>query len=306
MSIYSASVKWLNYHHLYYFWTVARLGTISAACEELSLAQPTISAQLRTLERSIGHKLFRQVGRTLEMTESGRIAYRYANDIFTLGREMVDTLDGRPVGSRARLRIGVADVLPKTIVARILQPVTAGEEGVHLLCYEGKPAELLAKLSLHELDVVLSDQPAGAEGGIHAYNHQLGECGIAVFGPQADARNYTRDFPQSLDGAPFVLPTENTSLRRMLDHWLERHEIHPQVLAEFEDSALLKAFVRVQGALFAAPAAMSPEIADLYGVKAIGELPGLAERFYAISLERRIKHPAVAALLDWAHDEIFI
>ena len=197
-------------------------------------------------------------------------------------------------------------MLPKTIVARILQPVTKGDEGVHLLCYEGKPAELLAKLSLHELDVVLSDQPAGAEGSVHAYSHQLGECGVAVFGPQNEARNYLRDFPQSLDGAPFVLPTENTSLRRMLDQWLDRNEIHPQVLAEFEDSALLKAFVRVQGALFAAPAAMNPEIADLYGVKAIGELAGMTERFYAISLERRVRHPAVAALLDWAHDEIFV
>ena len=300
-------MKWLNYHHLYYFWTVARLGTISAACEELDLAQPTISAQLRTLERSIGHKLFQQVGRTLEMTEAGRIAYRYANDIFTLGRELVDTLDGRPVGSRARLRIGVADGLPTTIVAQILQPITSGEaaEGVHLLCYEGKPAELLARLSLHELDVVLSDQPAAADSTVHAYTHQLGECGVSVFGPTDEARDYARGFPQSLDGAPFVLPTENTSLRRMLDHWFERNESRPQVLAEFEDSALLKAFVRVQKALFPAPSAMGDEIADLYGVRPLGELPGLTERFYAISLERRIKHPIVVKLLDWAHDEIF-
>ena len=175
-------MKWLNYHHLLYFWTVARTGAVTAAAAELGLAQPTVSAQIRTLEAQLDRKLFRQVGRNLELTEAGRVVFRYADDIFSLGAELLDTLEGRPTGGRPRLRVGVADVLPKTAVTRVLLPAAGGEEPAHLVCLEGKPAELLAKLALNELDLVLSDAPVGAESSIRAYNHMLGESPVALFG----------------------------------------------------------------------------------------------------------------------------
>lgn len=298
-------MQWLNYHHLLYFWTVARTGGVTAASEELGLAQPTISAQLRSLEESLGQKLFDRVGRRLELTEAGRTVYRYANDIFSLGREMLETLDGGPADRRARLRVGVADVLPKMVVTRVLTPLLSGEEHVHLICFEGKPAELLARLSSHEIDLVLSDAPVGAEHNVRAFNHELGECGVSVFAPKNKARRYREGFPDSLSGAPFVMPTENTALRRMLDYWFAKRQIRPNVLAEFEDSALLKAFTQTTPALFAAPSVIKESIADLYGAVDIGSPEGIRERFFAISLERKVRNPAVVKLLEAAHERIF-
>lgn len=298
-------MSWLNYHHLLYFWTVARTGSVTAAAEELGLAQPTISAQLRSLEESLGQKLFERIGRRLELTDTGRTVYRYANEIFSLGREMIQTLDGRPADQRERLRVGVADVLPKMVVSRLLAPLLSSAEDVHLICYEGKPAELLARLSIHELDLVLSDAPVGAEFNIRAFNHELGECGVTVFAPKKQAKKFRKNFPQSLDGAPFVMPTENTALRRMLDYWFARNDIHPHVLAEFEDSALMKAFTQLEFALFAAPSAVKDPIADLYGMEEIGIAKDLRERFYAISLERKVRNPAVIRLVETAHQRLF-
>lgn len=295
----------LNYHHLLYFWTVARTGSVTAAAEELGLAQPTVSAQLRRLEQAVGARLFDQVGRNLELTEAGRTAYRYANDIFSLGSEMLQTLDGRPTGARQRLRVGVADALPKTVAARVLSPLASGADPVHLLCYEGKPGELLGRLSMHELDVVLSDGPVGSDVSVRAFNHQLGECGVSIFAPRGIAARYRKDFPASLDGAPFILPTSNTSLRGMLDYWLSRREIRPSTVAEFEDSALMKAFCQYHNALFAAPAVVRREIVDRYDVEEIGTVEGARERFFAISLERKVRHPGVLALLDAAHEDLF-
>lgn len=298
-------MKWLNYHHLLYFWTVAKEGTITAACEKLCLAQPTISAQLRKLEESLGHKLFRHVGRNLALTETGRVVFRYANDIFSLGQELMDTLEGRPPGRRTRLRVGVADVLPKVIVHRLLKPALRSPESLHVVCYEGKPTALLARLSVHELDLVLSDSPMSPEVKLRAFNHQLGECGVSIFGSKRLSSSYRRGFPQSLDGAPFYLPTNNTSIRRQLDHWFLSHSIRPFVIAEFEDSALLKVFGRTGGGLFAGPTVVEEEIQKFYGVSSVGRLESLREQFYAISLERELKHPAVAAIVESAHEKIF-
>jgi len=298
-------LSWLNYHHLLYFWTVARTGSVTAAAEELGLAQPTVSAQLRSLEDSLGKKLFERIGRRLELTDTGRTVFRYANDIFSLGREMVQTLEGHPQDQRVRLRVGVADVLPKMVVSSLLAPLLSSTGDVHLICYEGKPAELLARLSVHELDLVLSDAPVGAEFNIRAFNHELGACGVTLFAPRKQAKKFRKDFPQSLDGAPFVMPTENTALRRMLDYWFARNDIRPHVLAEFEDSALMKAFTRLEFALFAAPSAVKDSIAELYGMEEIGIAQGLKERFYAISLERKVRNPAVIRLVESAHDRLF-
>ena len=298
-------MEWLNYHHLFYFWTVARAGGVTAASQEIGLAQPTISAQIRTLEEALGRRLFDRVGRRLELTETGRTVYRYANDIFSLGRELQATLAGGPADLREKLRVGVADVLPKMVATRVLAPLLSGEQEVHLICYEGKPGELLARLSSHELDLVLSDAPVGADTNIRAFNHELGECGVSVFAPKKLARRYKRRFPASLDGAPFIVPTDNTVLRRMLDYWFSQRRIRPRILAELEDSALLKAFSQSTGAAFAAPALVSGWISDLYGVAEIGSLEGVRERFFAISLERTVRNPSVARLVEAAHGSIF-
>jgi LysR family transcriptional activator of nhaA len=292
----------LNYHHLYYFWAFAQEGSVTAACERLGVAQPTVSAQLRSLERSIGQPLLQPVGRNLELTEAGRVVYRYANDIFALGDELVSTLDGRPTGSRQRLRVGVADVLPKLVVSRLLEPLVKSADPVHMMCFEGKPSELLAKLSVHELDVVLSDSPITPEIRVRAFNHMLGECDVSFFAPNADAARYRKEFPQSIDGAPWVGPTDNTSLRRELEYWFNTIGVKPQIIAEFEDSALLKTFAPRAGTLFAAPSVIAAQIESTYPVSRIGRAESIRERFYAISLERKVKYPAVVALLESAHD----
>lgn len=298
-------MTWLNYHHLLYFWTVARAGSITAACEQLRLAQPTISAQIRALERTIGHKLFRRVGRNLTLTDTGLIVYRYAGEIFSLGQELIDTVEGRPTGAPVRLRVGVADVLPKLLVYRFLEPALRGPDPVRVICYEGKPASLLGQLSTHELDLVLSDAPMGPEIKLKAFNHLLGECGVSIFAPKAQARQYRKGFPQSIDGAPFLMPTDNTSLRRLLDHWFATEGLRPQVVAESEGGALLKVFGQEGLGLFAAPSVIDEHVEKNYSVRQIGRLQNVRERFYAISLERQVKHPGVAAVVETAHREIF-
>lgn len=298
-------MQWLNYQHLLYFWTVAKEGTITAACQQLRLAQPTISSQLRALERALGHKLFKRVGRNLALTETGHVVYRYASEIFSIGHELLDSLEGRPTGSLSRLRVGVADVLPKVLVHRFLFPALSQVQKVHLICYEGKPPALLARLATHELDLVLSDSPAGAEVNIRAFNHQLGESGISIFGRKELAATYRRRFPQSLDRAPVYWPTENTSVRRELDYWTLSKGIRPLVIAEFEDTALLKAFGQVGGGLFPAPTIIESEVQEGYGVKLVGRIEEVRERFYGISLERKIKHAAVAAIIERAQNELF-
>ena len=298
-------MQWLNYHHLFYFWTVARMGGVTAASHEIGLAQPTISAQIRSLEQELGQRLFDRVGRRLELTDTGRTVYRYANEIFSLGRELQDTLSGGAPDLREKLRVGVADVLPKMVATRVLAPLLSGDEEIRLVCYEGKPAELLARLGSHELDLVLSDAPVGVENNIRAFNHELGECGVSVFAPKKQAARYRRRFPAALDGAPFIAPTDNTSLRRMLDYWFSQRGIRPRIVAEFEDSALLKAFSQSTGAVFAAPSLVKSWIADAYGVSEVGTIEGVRERFFAISLERKVRNPAVARLLEAAHGSLF-
>ena len=303
--MYHRAVKWLNYHHLLYFWTVAKEGTITAACEKLRLAQPTVSKQLRTLEETLGHKLFRRVGRNLVLTETGRVVYRYANEIFSLGRELVDTLDGHPTGKRTRLRVGVADVLPKMLVQRLLGPALKTPDSTHVVCYEGKPNALLARLSVHELDLVLSDSPMGPEVKVRAFNHLLGECCTSVFGIPELSSKYCHGFPQSLDRAPFYLPTDNTSVRRQLDFWFISKGFRPLVVAEFEDSALLGVFGGTGDALFPGPQVVEEEIEEFYSVTLVGRLESVRETFYAISPEQQLKHPGVVKIVQSAHDELF-
>ena len=298
-------MEWLNYHHLFYFWTVATEGTITRASKKLHLAQPTISAQLRTLEEALGEKLFERTGRTLTLTETGHLVYHYADEIFSLGRELVDTLKGQPTGKPLRLKVGVADALPKLIVFHLLEPALNLEQPVRLLCSEGKPNDLLAKLSVHELDVVLSDAPVGPDVSIRAFSHLLGECNISVLGTEGLARTFRQRFPDSLDGAPILFPSSKTVLRKSLDLWFESRGIHPVVKAEFDDTALKLVFAQVGLGLTTVRSVIAQDVQRRYGLRYVGRLPEIKERFYAISLDRRIKHPAVSAILEQARASFF-
>jgi len=298
-------MAWLNYHHLLYFWTVAREGSVTKACGVLNLTQPAISAQIRTLERSLGEKLFEKRGRLLALTETGRLVYRYADEIFTIGRELQETLAGRPSGRPARLTVGVVEALPKLVAYRLLEPALRGPDPVHLVLREDRLERLLADLAVHALDIVLSETPIPPSTRVKAFSHLLGECGVTIFGAPQLADAHRRRFPQSLDGAPFLLPTDNTTLRRSLDQWFDRHGAAPRVVAEIEDSAVLKVFGQEGAGLFAAPTAVEREVRRQYGVRVVGRIAEVRERFYAISAERRIRHPAVLALTSAARDEIF-
>lgn len=295
----------LNYKHLLYFWTVAREGSIAAACKQLHVTQPAISAQLRKLEQQLGEPLFAKSGRGLALTEAGRTAYQYADEIFSLGRELTETLRGRPTGKPIRLTVGVTDAFPKLVAYRLLAPALQMEQPVHLVLQDDRPERLYAELSIAEVDLVLADAPLPPTAPIRAYNHLLGECGVTFFGSAALAERYTEEFPASLDGAPFLLPTEGTTLRRSLTQWFEQVGIHPRVVAEVGDSALLKTFGQAGIALFAAPTVIEAEIRRQYRVEAVGQVEELRERFYAISVERRLKHPAVVAISETARDDVF-
>jgi LysR family transcriptional regulator, transcriptional activator of nhaA len=298
-------MEWLNYHHLLYFWVVAREGSIVRASSVLHLAQPTVSAQISRLERSLGAKLFQRVGRNLQLTDTGRTVYRYAEEIFTLGRELTDAVKGRPTGQPLRLTVGVPDALPKLIVFRLLQPAFQLPEPIRLICREGKFDELVAALATHELDLVLSDTPVTPTLRVKAFSHLLGQCGVAFFAAPSLARKFHRGFPRSLAGAPLLLPTEGTTMRRLLDQWFDEQGIRPLIAAEFQDSALLKVFGQEGLGIFPAPAAIRSEIERQYRVKHVGTLANLHERYYAISVERRLKHPAVIAISTAAKTKLF-
>lgn len=298
-------MEWINYHHLLYFWMVAREGGLVQAGKVLRLSHPTLSAQIHALEDQLGEKLFVKVGRKLTLTEQGRLAFRYADEIFTLGRELVDTVKGRSVGQSLRLDVGVVDVVPKFVVRSLLQPALELPESVRLVCHEKSFDELLAALALHTLDIVISDAPVPAGSSVRAFNHLLGETGVGIFGTKQLVAKYKRNFPQSLDGAPFLLPLETLHLRRSLNLWFDRHRITPRVVAEFEDSALLKAFGADGIGLFPAPSVVEKEVMTQYGVQPLGLAEDVKERFYAISVERRLKHPAVVAISNAARQELF-
>jgi len=299
-------MEWVNYHHLLYFRTVAREGSITRASKVLLLAQPTISGQIRALEETLGEKLFARQGRNLVLTEFGRVVYRYADEIFSLGQEMTDVLKGRPTGRPLRLAVGIADLLPKLVVYRILAPVTELEQPAQLVCHEDKPEQLVTSLQLHGLDLMLTDSPITPTGRVKVYNHLLGTSGISVFGTEELWARYGSNFPASLDGAPLLLPLENSMLRRNLDHWMMGNNIHPRIVGEFQDSALSKTFGSSGAGLFFATTVVEDEVISRYNVKVIGRIPEVQERFYAVSVERRFKNPAVTAILESARQKLFL
>jgi LysR family transcriptional activator of nhaA len=293
-------MEWLNYHHLLYFWLAAKEGSVTAAAVKLRLAQSTVSAQIQQLEGALGAELFTRAGRSIALTEAGRHAFRHAEEIFALGRELVDGLQGRASGRPARLLAGVADTLPKLVAYRLLEPAFRLEEAPLVVCLEGDAEQLLGRLAVHEVDLVLADAPLTAALHVRAFNHLLGETDLTFFAAPALARALRPGFPRSLDGAPVLLPGGRTALRRALEQWFDAARLRPRAVGEFDDSALLKAFGQAGHGAFAAPAAIGPEIERQYGVEAVGRAEGLRERFYAITVERRIRHPAVAAVAEGA------
>lgn len=297
-------MEWLNYHHLFYFWTVVKEGNVSRAAEKLRLAQPTVSGQLRALEESFGEALLVREGRGVRPTDVGQTVFRYAEEIFTLGRELQDVVKGRPTGRPLRLSIGVAEMVPKLLAHRLIEPALKIAGSVRLFCYEDSADRLLARLAVHELDMVLSDMPASSTVSVKAYSHLLGESAITFFASAELAQRLRRGFPQSLDGAPMLMPTEGAALRRSLDGWFEERGLRPNIVADFADSALMKVFAQTGMGVFAAPTAAEDDVVRQYDVRALGTAEGLKERFYAISAERRIKHPAVLALSQIARREL--
>ena len=298
-------MRHLNYGHLLYFWTVAREGGVARASEVLHVTPQTISGQLRILEESVGEKLFTRVGRRLVLSEMGKLVFEYAEEIFTVGAELAEVVRTRSPRGPVVFRVGITDVLPKLVASRVLEPALALEDPVRIVCLEGKLEALLADLAVHRLDMVLSDRPAPDGLNIRAYTHPLGDSGVTFFSDAATARRLRRRFPRSLGDTKLLLPTSNTVLRRSIDAWLEQHDLVADVAAEFEDSALLKAFGRLGKSVFPGPTAIESDITEQYHVSVVGRTDEIREAFYAISPERRLKNPAAAAITETARSVLF-
>ena len=299
-------MQWLNYHHLFYFWTVVQEGGITAASKRLHLVPSTISAQITTFEETLEVKLLQRVGRNIEPTEMGQLVFQYADEIFSMGKELMNTVRGHPATGRIPLRVGVVDALPKMIVRDLLDPVFKMEEPIRLVCCENKKEALLAKLALHDLDIVLSDSPIGTDLNIKAFNHSLGECGLTFFAVDDISEPLQQDFPDSLDGMPMLLPLQSTTLRGDLDLWFESLQIIPQIVGEFDDAALLKAFGQQGDGIFMAPTVIEDEVQRQYEVSIVGRTEKVQYRFYAISIEKILTHPAVLTISTAARHSLFV
>ncbi len=295
----------LNLKHLRYFWSVASFGSITKASEALFVTPQTISGQLRDLEESIGEKLFVREGRNLVLSETGRLVFSYADEMFQLGLELQDVLTGQTPGTNITVRVGVAMIVPKLLAYRVLQPVTTMSESINLICHEAPLVDLLADLSVHKLDAVLSDSPINPSLNIRAYNHPLGESGITFFAVPAAAEKLREDFPASLHGYPFLMPSRSSNVRRSLENWFEQNEIKPKVVAEFEDRALMKAFGEAGTGAFALPQTTESDLIAKYGVEIIARTDEVKESFFLISPERRIKNPAITAITQSARVNLF-
>jgi len=299
-------MEWLNYHHLLYFWVVAKEGSIVRASKELRLAHPTISGQIHRLEEVLGEKLFARKGRNLVLTDAGRVAFRYAEEIFSLGREFLDTVKGRETGRPIRLVVGIAHVLSTSIVNRMLEPAFLLKEDVQVICREAHSTEaFLGELAVQAVDVVLSDAPAAPGTAVRAFNHLLGECGTAFFGAPQLAKSCRRRFPQSLDRVPFLIPGVNSVLRRTLEQWFDSQDIKPKIVGELDDSSLAKVLGEGGYGIFATPDVIEEDVRQRYKVQLVGRAMDLRQRFYAISVERKLKHPAVVAICEAARKHIF-
>jgi len=297
-------MEWLNYHHLRYFWTVAREGSLKKAAEKLRVSQPSISAQLGELEETLGEKLFRRSGRSKALTDAGQVAYRYANEIFTLGGELVNAIKQRPTAQPLRLYVGVADSLPKLVTNEILKPVFAMPQPVHVICREGKLEDLLGQLGAHRLDIVLADEPPSSGVNIRTFSHPLGESSICFCASAKLAAALKKQFPKSLHQAPALLPSDNTALRRAVETWFQDLGIQPRVVAEFEDLALMKVMAADDRGFIVLPSLAANEAVRRYDFRIVGTTNACRVQFHAITAERRIIHPAVARITQKARSRL--
>jgi len=293
-------MDWLNYHHLRYFWSVAKEGSLARAAAKLHVSQPSISEQIRQLELAVGEKLFRREGRNNKLTDTGQLVFGYAEEIFALGRELLTVVKQNPTAKALRLYVGVVDSFPKLVTNEILRPVFRLPQPVHVVCREGKMEDLLAQLAAHRLDIVFADEPSPSSLKIRTFTHLLGESGVTFCAAPELARTLKKKFPRSLHDAPAFLPTENTSLRRALEQWFRQEKIQPRVLAEFEDLALMKEMAAEGRAFIALPSVVAREAAARYHFQPIGIAGKCSAKFYAISAERKISHPAVKLITDRA------
>lgn len=298
------SLHRLNYNHLEYFWHVARAGGVARAAEALLVSQPTISLQLKQLEREVGRKLFERAGRRLVLTDAGRVAFAYANEIFQAGQEMMNAIELQPKDRPLRLAVGVLDVIPKSVVYRLLEPALKLPQPVRIVCREDKSDRLLADLAARRFDVVLSDGPIGTAMHVRGFNHLLAESGITFFASPSIAAKLARGFPRSLDGAPMLLPTEGTEMRRALNLWLASKRVHPSVAGEFDDSATMTSFGRTGLGVFPVPRVVEQQVRQGRGLRVVGRTDSVRERYYAITTDAKLEHPGVVAIREAARKRL--
>lgn len=295
----------LNFKHLRYFWMVAKTGSIARAGEQLHLTPQSISGQLGEFEDSLGTKLFRRAGRGLELTEAGRRILSHAEEIFAIGDELLDAVHEQKTKKTLPFNIGIADSVSKSVACRLLEPALHVEEPVRLICREGRLSSLLADLAVHRLDMLIADRAMPTKLNVRGYSHLLGECGLTVFAAPALASRLTGEFPALLNNAPFLLPGEDVAVRPRLLQWLDKHNLRPLIVGEFDDSALIKAFGQAGAGLFVAPTAIAEQVCRQYNVVALGRIDSVVEQLYAITTERRLKHPAIIAISETAQREVF-
>lgn len=295
----------LNYKHLHYFWAVAKAGGVGKAAERLHLTPQSISGQLGVLEEALATQLFRRTGRTLELTEAGRLVLSYAEEIFVLGEELQEALRNQPASRTIQFRVGIADMVAKSVAYQLLEPAIRIEEKPRLQCREGRLDSLLGDLAVHRLDLVIADRPMPSKFNVRGFSHLLGECGLTFLAAPGLAAIHTGAFPRSLDGAPLLLPGEDAAVRPKLMRWLDKLRIHPRITGEFDDSALLNAFGQEGAGIYAVPSTIADSIQKQTGSVRVGQTDQVTEQFYAISTERRLTHPAVLAISQAARQEMF-
>ena len=298
-------MEWLNFHHLRYFWTVARKGGVRKAADELHVSQPSISAQLRLLEDSLGEKLFKRSGRSLVLTEMGNLVLTYADEIFSAGRELMNAVKQRPGGRLLRLNVGMTDSISKIMGFEFLKPAIRFSEPVHVVCRMAAIEVLVNQLQAHRLDIVLADEPASSSLKAKTFNHRLGRSGVTFCAVPAIAKKLRRNFPQSLNGATALLPTENMGMRAVLETWFDTKGIHPRLLGEYEDSALMVFCATAGRGFTVVPTVVAREVLKHWGLRVIANVDECGTEFYAITAERRVKNPAAMAITEHAYSSLF-
>lgn len=295
----------LNFKHLRYFWMVAKTGSIARAAEQLHLTPHSISGQLREFSETLGVELFRRSGRNLELTDAGRRILSYAEEIFTIGDELLAVLYDQKTKKTLPFRVGVADSVSKLVAYRLVEPALKLEEPVRLVCREGRLASLLAELSIHHLDMIIADRPMPTNLNVRGYSHLLGESGLTVFGVRRLAQKLSGSFPASINDAPFLLPGEDVTIRPKLIQWFEANDLQPNIVGEFDDSALMQSFGQAGAGFFVAPTAIADHVCEQYKVEEVGRIGSVVEQLYAITTERRLSHPAIVAISKAARLDVF-